>query len=763
MASHARPRGLLWGRAGAGMAEARAGPQRCPGGREQLGSELRLAVVARSCLDCRACRHCGGCCADTAASIPRLSFSPQVRPRQPQAAPQHSWTTISPLHGDRLNLLPGPGSSQGTWSLSTQVGSWRETGPKAFPTPGGADGKAGGPGGDRWDRPPSKLRPPCRAWQAARPCRGCSLGLVRATWAPGLSSAGSGSTAAATRRTEHCLQSWQDSLGAGGFPLACGGKGPQSHGLSPHLLLQTDGLEGREALPRSRVTRPERVPMPNLPSVPRLEATQAAAPWHARAAPAAAPASVTKLPALPAAASGSSRRGRAHAVGLAASSPRELVPPARGILGDWSMAVRAERWGPAPHSPTSPDVALESSVQAFLSGVPGHAVAASWEPGQQVVVQGHLAHTTALASPARTAQAQAAWGCKAPAAQPGPRPHAPGGTRAAGEPRAPGSSAKCTGKGHWARPVARQAHHLPPLRLVHGKPLRPRPVEAPKHLVVMRLKMEHAEQMEEEDKDKTSEDLSGQSQLQEDISIHTIWRSPSLLRLSQEPHAGPQKVPGSNGSMARDAIGGADDHPQHASPAPSADSDVEPAAFCLAGGPGDQGHSEPLPASSPEDVLSWAPALPAAMLQAADDRAKAVGTAQGILGDRHLAAGAEGQGPAPIGPVTRETALEDLEEEWEDVPDRDAAGEGDGDTQSVSLAPSEDADTEAAASALARGRGHKGHRAPIPAQRLAYSFPSSIGIAALPRTPARRRRPSVLRTACRALRRAFCCSFCTAQ
>ena len=536
-----------------------------------------------------------------------------------------------------------------------------------------------------------------------------------------------------------------------------GVKGPQSRGLSPRLLLQTHGLEGWEALPRSRVTRGQRVPTPALLPLPRLAETQAAAPRYTLAAPTAGSAAVPKLPALPAAAaSGSSWRGRAHAVGPAASSHRELVPPARGILGDRGMAARAERGGPAPHGRRTCDVALESTVHSLVSGVLSRVVGASRGPGQQLAAQGHLAHTAALATPTRTAQVQTARHGKAPAAQPGPRPHAPGGTRAAGEPRAPGSSAKCTGKGHWARPVARQAHHLPPLRLVHGKPLRPRPVEAPKHLVVMRLKMEHAEQMEEEDKDKTSEDLSGQSQLEENISIHTIWRSPSLLRLSQE-------VPGSNGSMARDAIGGADDHPQHASPAPSADSDVEPAAFCLAGGPGDQGHSEPLPASSPEDVQSWAPALPAAMLQAADDRAKAVGTAQGILGDRHLAAGAEGQGPAPIGPVTRETALEDLEEEWEDVPDRDAAGEGDGDTQSVSLAPSEDADTEAAASALARGRGHQGHRAPIPAQRLAYSFPSSIGIAALPRTPARRRRPSVLRTACRALRRAFCCSFCTAQ
>ena len=543
-----------------------------------------------------------------------------------------------------------------------------------------------------------------------------------------------------------------------------GVKGPQSRGLSPRLLLQTHGLEGWEALPHSRVTRGQRVPTPALLPLPRLEETQAAAPRYALAAPTAASATVPKLPALPpAAASGSSRRGRAHAMGPAASGHRELVPPARGILGDRGMAARAERRGPAPHGRRTCDLALDSTVHSLVSGVLRRVVGASRGPGQQLAAQGHLAHTAALVTPTRTAQVQAARRGKAPAAQPEPHPHAPGGTRAAGEPRAPGSSAKGTSKGHWARPVAGQAHHLPPLRLVHSKLLRPRPVDAPKHRVVMRLKMEHVEQLEEEDKDKTSEDLSGQCQLEEDISIHTIWRSPSLLRLSQEPHAGPQKVPGSNGSMARDAVGGADDHPQRASPAPSADSDVEPAAFCRAGGPGDQGHSEPLPTAAPEDVQSWAPASPAAVLQAADDRAKAVGTAQGILGDRHLAAGAEGQGPAPIGPVTSDTALEDLEEEWEEVPDRDAAGEGDGDTQSVSLAPSENADTEAAASALARGPSHEGHRAPIPAQTLAYSFPSSIGIAALPRTPARRRRPSVLRTACRALRRAFCCRFCTAH
>ena len=151
------------------------------------------------------------------------------------------------------------------------------------------------------------------------------------------------------------------------------------------------------------------------------------------------------------------------------------------------------------------------------------------------------------------------------------------------------------------------------------------------------------------------------------------------------------------------------------------------------------------------------------MPQLADDGAKTVGAAQGTLSDQALAARVEGQGPAPGGPVTCDAELLDLEEEREEVHERDAAGEGDGDTQSASLAPSEDADTEAAASVLAGGPGHEGHRAPIRAQPLAYSSPSPIGIAALPHTPARRRWPSILRTACRALRRALRCSCLTAK
>lgn len=107
------------------------------------------------------------------------------------------------------------------------------------------------------------------------------------------------------------------------------------------------------------------------------------------------------MPAPPAAASRSSLGGRAHAMHLLGTGHGKLVLPAWGILHDWRMAVRTERWEPAPHSPTTHSVALGSSVQAWASGLLSHAVAASWEAGQQLVAQGHLAHTI-LASPART-------------------------------------------------------------------------------------------------------------------------------------------------------------------------------------------------------------------------------------------------------------------------------------------------------------------------------------------------------------------------
>lgn len=312
------------------------------------------------------------------------------------------------------------------------------------------------------------------------------------------------------------------------------------------------------------------------------------------------------------------------------------------------MPVRAERWGAAPHSPTAHDVALESSVQAFASGVPSHAVAASWEPGQQLAARGHLAHTTGLESAARTTQVQAAWGCKAPAAQPGPDPPAQWGTRAAGRACEPVALQRCT-EGLWERSMARQGR-LPPLQLPCGEPLRTGPEDAPKRCAVMQIKMEDLEEVEEDSDSEMYEALSGEvlSYLEEDIFFRTICGIPLLPRLSQESgagpqqgpswpgsmagdvtgeedgflecvspdlsedsDAGPQKVPSSPGGMARDAAGEADGYSEPVSPALSEDSDAEPAACPLAGVARDQEHSEPLLlTSAPEDTgFSTSPSL----------------------------------------------------------------------------------------------------------------------------------------------------------
>jgi len=62
------------------------------------------------------------------------------------------------------------------------------------------------------------------------------------------------------------------------------------------------------------------------------------------------------------------------------------------------------------------------------------------------------------------------------------------------------------------------------------------------------------------------------------------------------------------------------------------------------------------------------------------------------------------RGLPAFGPLTSGTALEDLEEEWEEVPGRDAAGEAASDIKSASLAPLADEDAvPAAESCLAGG------------------------------------------------------------
>lgn len=64
------------------------------------------------------------------------SFSPQVRPKPPQAGPPCSQTPSLSIHGVRLPLLPCPQRSQASRNKNTQVGSPSEMGPDAFPNPG---------------------------------------------------------------------------------------------------------------------------------------------------------------------------------------------------------------------------------------------------------------------------------------------------------------------------------------------------------------------------------------------------------------------------------------------------------------------------------------------------------------------------------------------------------------------------------------------------------------------------------------------------
>lgn len=384
-----------------------------------------------------------------------------------------------------------------------------------------------------------------------------------------------------------------------------GVRGPQSRGLSSRLLLQMDTLEDWEALPCSRVTQGEGLPTPALPPLPRLEATQAAAVRYALAAPTDGSANVTKLPALPAAAtSGSSLRGRARAVGPAASGRRELVPPAWRILSDRGMAVRAERWGPAPHSSTTRDVPLESTVQSLVSGVLSHIAAASRGPGQQLVAQGHLAHTTGLATPTRTAQVQA-----------GDQGHSETLPAAAPEDVHSSAPPSPTATLHAADDSADAGG------TAQGIPGNQDPVAG----------------------------AEGQGPAPHGL----LTSDTSLEELEEEWH----KV------LEGDAAGEAASDIKSASLAPLTDGDAE---SCLARGPRDQEHSEPLPATVPEDTSfstspspgapreeghsvplsasalpeaqSLAPPLPAAMPQLGDVGGETVGATQGILSDQGLAA-----------------------------------------------------------------------------------------------------------------------------
>lgn len=109
-------------------------------------------------------------------------------------------------------------------------------------------------------------------------------------------------------------------------------------------------LQDMKTLPHRGVRQAERMQLPAVPPLPRQAATLKQVP----AAQASSSERATcKLPPLQAAASASSRGGRAKASGTEARSQQELLPPLPCISGDRDRAVRAERQERGPHSPVA--------------------------------------------------------------------------------------------------------------------------------------------------------------------------------------------------------------------------------------------------------------------------------------------------------------------------------------------------------------------------------------------------------------------------
>eukprot|EP00075_Anas_platyrhynchos_P014017 XP_027303270.1 uncharacterized protein LOC113840726 [Anas platyrhynchos] len=145
------------------------------------------------------------------------------------------------------------------------------------------------------------------------------------------------------------------------------------------LLLQMEKKpQDIKTLPHCGVRQAERIQLPALPPLPRQAATQAAAPKQVPKAETSSSEKATcKLPPLQAAASATSARGRAKALGTEALSHRELLPPLPCVSAERDRAERAERWERVPHSPVAPAEDVEYSVRSFVSTVIRNAVAKS--------------------------------------------------------------------------------------------------------------------------------------------------------------------------------------------------------------------------------------------------------------------------------------------------------------------------------------------------------------------------------------------------
>ncbi|XP_075018728.1 uncharacterized protein LOC142087876 [Calonectris borealis] len=239
------------------------------------------------------------------------------------------------------------------------------------------------------------------------------------------------------------------------------------------LLLQTDSLVHRVALPCNRVTTQEdtaRLPaLPPLPrqaaapghapaawppgaaracskllSLPRQEVAAGHAPRHAPAAlPPRAARTCCKLSPLPAAPRASACMETASST--TGSSRQQLGPSSWGIRSDQGTAARMESWSPAPHRPTAHAAAVREAARCLVSEVMSKVLTGSRGPSQQPAAQQNRAQSTAVVMTARTDEVWVADGGQAPAAQPAPDPHACEGTSAAGRAPAPASPGRDAG------------------------------------------------------------------------------------------------------------------------------------------------------------------------------------------------------------------------------------------------------------------------------------------------------------------------------
>ncbi|XP_047928791.2 uncharacterized protein [Anser cygnoides] len=632
---------------------------------------------------------------------------------------------------------------------------------------------------------------------------------------------------------------------------------------------QTDRPELRQALPRSSATSERREPLPALLPLPRQAATLTATPRHSVGA-----ANVPRLPALPAVGSTTSAPCRDRIASTKAVRLPEVVPRPQGNPSKQQMAATAESWGTALQVPASILTPLQARPEQHNRLPPSHAAAKSPRLRVQQGVLRHHAPPSSLATPARTAQVPATKTEKTPAAQTETDDHAQEDTRAAGGTSKPCSLAAALGPAAQADGIAchPQGKTPHPEDVAQCLDSEPEPLEELESTAAGPSREEQRDLMQgEEQRDAATKDPSGGRQQKEPTS-----------NLHQDPDAAHQQGPGSPHNTGGDSAGEAVSHAQSASLALSGTTNAEPAASAQAAGPASEGDKEPLGASARRDAnspsplpaampdpstntqgrpstlqdqvkinwdvygrssflpamrtipsgeregrrlswwnVSWPSSVRVPRLRgiwAAHDGDTAAGTAPSASGSQEMAGRTAGQRLPYLCPSTSKTTLQDVQEEWEESPKREAVAEADDVPPSMSPAPSGEADAGPSAAPMAAVPGpeeltpvcmpedgkssapplavdpveeastapltpsacEEEEAAPSPlvgsllqevsskprgsAQRSSHfqAVPEEgPGTAALPHAAARRRWPNFFRTALRALRRAFSCSCIT--